>query len=307
MKLLKVILLVGIPIGLIVFRFVRPHWYKSIFHHIPSVIMNAVCDFAIWIIRKNWRLYKQIGCIGAYCGAFGKGKTLDLTHDVRMIYKRYNNKIVFWKGEFRPQVVRIYSNVALNDVPYTRLNSLMDIVDVTQKQPKFDDEKHIHTVSIFALDELSSLLNSRNFATNLNFDVIASLLQCRKASAKLLYTAQNFVEVDALIRRNTHYVIDCNKRWRFSFGMVYDAKELEYAMNPTLCKPFADYGWFVRNSDYNAYDTLSQAMVVDKNKISSDFITTEEAYNRYAPLEGTIENCSRLNRRAAKRLKKKAA
>ncbi len=307
MRLLKILLMIGIPGGLLVFRFILPNHFKTIFHHIPSIILNVVCDVAVWFYHKNYHLYTKIGRVWAYCGAFGRGKTLAMVHDARMIYKRFNNKIVFWKGEFRPQVVRIYSNVAINDVPYTRLNSLMDIVDVAQKQPKFDDLKHIHTVSIFCIDELSSLLNSRQFATNLNFDVIASLLQCRKSSSKLLYTAQNFVEVDALIRRNTHYIVDCRKRWRFMFGMVFDAKDVEYALNPNLCNPIADYGWFVRNSDYKAYDTLSQAMAVDKNKISQDFITTEQAYARYAPLEGTLDNCAKLNKRGKKRLKQKSA
>lgn len=302
-KLFLTIFVFLAPLGLLYLVIFRPHQFGAVAFNLHRIIGNAFADIAICFYHKNFNLYTKIGRIFAYTGAFGRGKTLAMVHDARYIYKKYNNKVVFWKGEFRPQVVRIYSNVAINDVPYTRLESLMDIVDVANKQPAFDDAKHIHTVSIFCIDELSSLLNSRNFATNLNFDVVASLLQCRKASSKLLYTAQNFCEVDALIRRNTHYIVDCRKLWRFMFGMLYDAKDVEYAINPNLCKPIGDYGWFVRNTDYRSYDTLSQALKVDKNKVSLDFISTEEAYARYRPLEGTLDNCTKLNRRGKKRLK----
>ena len=269
-----------LSVGAFIWFISRPHQFITVFTCIHRIFQYGVIDTIRYIKCKEYNLYKDIGRVYAYCGAFGTGKTLSAVHDARRVYKRYNGKIVFWKGEFRPQVINIYSNMEIKDVPYIRLNSLMDIVDVAQKQPIFDDQNHVHTVSIFLIDELSSLLNSRNFATNLNFEVVAALLQCRKASCKLMYTAQNFVEVDALIRRNTHYIIQCNKHWRFMFGLIYDAKDVEYALNPNLCKPIEDYGWFVLNSDYEAYDTLSQALKVDKNKISEDFITTAEAYER---------------------------
>lgn len=304
-SLIMLCLFVGL-IACFIWVFVRPHISTTILGNPHNEIKYGFKDLKSYFQTKGYNLYSRIGRVWGYCGAFGRGKTLAMVHDARMIYKHYNGKIVFWKGEFRPQIVNVYSNVVINDIPYIRLNSLMDIVDVAKKQPAFDDENHVHTVSIFCIDELSSLLNSRSFATNLNFDVIASLLQCRKASSKLLYTAQNFVEVDALIRRNTHYVVDCRKTWRFMFGMVYDAKELEYAINPTLCKPIEDYGWFVHNSDYEAYDTLSQALEVDKNKISEDFITSEEAYSRLDRVQGTLDNCTRLNHKGSLKQRKRA-
>ena len=45
----------------------------------------------------------------------------------------------------------------------------------------------------------------------------------------------------------------------------YDADEVEYASNPTLIKPIRRTGFFIKDKDYNAYDTLA---VVDKLKKS---------------------------------------
>lgn len=302
---MKILVLVIGGVILSVLTYNYPRHVSAVVFNIISIFKYLALDIYGFFKKKNYNLYTGVGRVWAYCGAFGKGKTLAMVHDAREIFKRYDGKIVFWKGRFVVQRVNIYSNVEIKDVPFIRLKSLMDIVDVATKQPNFDDVKKIHTISVFCIDELSSLLNSRNFATNLNFDVIGSLLQCRKSSSKLMYTAQNFVEVDALIRRNTHYIVQCNKLWRFMFGFKYDAKDVEYAVNPNLCKPFIDYGWFVRNSDYNAYDTLSRAMVVDKNRINEDFISTQEAYSRLDSVTQQLDVCNKLNHRGSKRQRKK--
>lgn len=302
--MLKGIFILAI-IGLVVCLVTHPNYTKTILKSVHLTLYYLVLDVYGYFKKKNFSLYTNIGRVYAYCGAFGKGKTLAMVHDARMIYKNYNGKVVFWKNGFRVQKVNIYSNVEIYDVPYIRLKSLMDIVDVAEKQDSFDDANNIHTISIFCIDELSSLLNSRNFATNLNFDVIGALLQCRKASSKLLYTAQNFVEVDALIRRNTHVILQCNKLWRFMGGALFDAKDVEYALNPNLCKPFNDYCFFVRNSDYKAYDTLSRALSVDKNKISEGFISTQERYARLDTLTQQLDVCNKLNARGSRRQRKK--
>lgn len=299
-----VLVTIALSLGLIVWFFVRPHQSVTVLSHPTSCSGYFFFDLFNFFHKKMYNLYSKVGIIYAYCGAFGKGKTLSMVHDARHIYKRYNGRKVWFKGEWRTQYVKIYSNVAFFDIPFNRLNTLMDLVDVSDQQPKYDDEHHIHTINLFIIDELSSLLNSRNFATNLNFDVIASLLQCRKANARLMYTAQNFTEVDALLRRNTHFVCQCDKRWRFMFGLVYDAKELEYALNPLLVKPCSDYGWFVFNKDFSAYDTYSQAMKVDKNAISSDFISTQEAYQRLLPPSGTLDNVDHLTGKGSRRQRK---
>lgn len=302
---MKTLVLVVGGVILLVLMYNYPNHVATVLFNPVYIIKNFFVDIYYYFKHKKINLYDGVGRVWAYCGAFGKGKTLAMVHDARMIYKNFDGKIVWWKGRFVVQRVNVYTNVEIKDIPYIKLNSLMDIVDVANKQPDFDDKNAIHTISVFCIDELSSLLNSRNFATNLNFDVIGSLLQCRKSSSKLMYTAQNFVEVDALIRRNTHYIVQCNKAWRFMFGYKYDAKDVEYAMNPNLCKPFIDYGWFVKNSDYNAYDTLSRAMAVDRNKITEDFITTQEAYARLDTLTQQLDVCNKLNHKGSKRQRQK--
>lgn len=84
-----------------------------------------------------------------------------------------------------------------------------------------------------------------------------TLLTCRHYYISIYYTAQRFMQVDALLRQVTSAVIDCDKTWRLQGNNVYDAWEMENATNTTLLTPIQRKCWFVRDSDYGAYDTLA--------------------------------------------------
>ena len=63
--------------------------------------------------------------------------------------------------------------------------------------------------------------------------------------------------MDALLRQVTSRVSSCDKQWRFLVHREYDAWQLENANDPTLVRPLHRFGWFVRDKDYHAYDTLA--------------------------------------------------
>ena len=168
---------------------------------------------------------------------FGRGKTLAMTHRANALYKRYGNTL------------RFISNYHLNNIPYIPLINFKQLVDLGDEN---DDSQYVGTVVL--IDEISTVLSHRNFS-NFPLEMLSMLLQQRKRHIYIMCTAQRFFMVDKIWRSITTRAIDCNKIWRFANLKVYDAWDYEQAVNSGLLKPKANEWWFVRNSDYDAYDT----------------------------------------------------
>ena len=190
---------------------------------------------------------------------FGKGKTLSAVHKVTSLYKKYNNKVVYddLRGKWVTQRINIISNVDLIGTPYTPFVSLRQIVDVAETVRAYDEQHDTLTCTLVLGDEFSVQLNSRTFKTNIDPLFLNALLTCRHHHISLYYTSQRFNHVDALLRQVTSRVISCDKQWRFLVHREYDAYQLEYATDPTLVRPLRRFGWFVKDKDYHAYDTLA--------------------------------------------------
>ena len=163
------------------------------------------------------------------------------------------------------QKIHIISNVAFKDIPYEPLESLSQVVCCAYRNKKIDIQNNTRTVVLVVLDEASSQLNSRNFKSNIDPEFLNTLITTRHYHMSFYYTSQKFKLVDALMRSVTQTCINCKKVWRFMVQNYYDADEVEYASNPTLIKPIRRTGFFIKDKDYNAYDTLA---VVDKLKKS---------------------------------------
>ena len=246
-------------IGLIVFVFLYARFvpFRVAIMHPISTIYYSITDFIHYLIRHGWNECKT-GQIIAYTALFGKGKTLSVVHYVRNQYLKYNNKPVWDRDrrKFVTQKIYIISNVDLN-IPYEKFVSLEQIVRVSEQFRKMDIENDTMTVTMVLGDEFSVQLNSREFKKNIDPLFLNTLLTCRHHHISLIYDAQRFNHVDALLRQVTSYVIECKKIWRFMVQYQYDAYEMENAVNPTLIVPIIKFGWFVKDSDYNAYDTLA--------------------------------------------------
>ena len=245
--------------------------------HPLSTIGYAFKDCWNYFKHRDFDRYDG-GMLNCYSAHFGGGKTLSVTHYVRILFRRYNNKKVWDRGrkKFVLQKVHVISNVHINGVPYEELCSLSQIVCCAWKNKEIDDKQDTRTVVIVLLDEASSQLNSREFKTNINADFLNTLITSRHFNMSLYYTSQKFKLVDALLRSVTQRVINCHKVWRFMVNCYYDADEMEYALNPTLVKPLRRTGFFISDKDYNAYDTLATVDRLKKAVDSGDMMSESE-------------------------------
>lgn len=261
--------------------FILLFWVSVIFRLIVlHPILTAYCagkDVYYYFKHHDYDRYDG-GLLNCYAAHFGGGKTLSVTHYVCSLFRRYNNKMVWDKDrkKFVRQKVHIISNVHLNGMPYEALVSLSQVVCCAWRNKKIDVKQNTRTVVLVLLDEASSQLNSREFKTNINPDFLNTLITSRHFHMSLYYTSQKFKLVDALLRSVTQTVINCHKVWRFMCQNFYDADEVEYAVNPNIIKPFRRTGFFIKDSDYNAYDTLATVEKLQKDVDEGKMLTEKE-------------------------------
>ena len=188
------------------------------------------------------------------------------------------------------QRIKIISNVSLS-VPYEDFQSLEQIVVDAERKQAYDDAQDTLTITLVLGDEFSVQMNSRNFKKNIDPLFLNTLLTCRHYYISLFYTAQRFMQVDALLRQVTSCVVDCDKTWRLQGNNVYDAWEMENATNATLLTPLARRAWFVTDADYQAYNTLACVGNLKKdmeagNMLSEEEILSLQVNNAPANMEG---------------------
>lgn len=247
----------------------------------------------------QWRNGK-CGELICFTGLFGKGKTLSAVHTVVKRYNRYNEKMVFdiHRLKWVLQRVVILSNVELTSVPYIKFENLNQIVKLSHELNVYDLEHDTLTFLYVLGDEFSVQLNSRNFKTNINAQVLNSILTCRHYHMSLFYTAQRFNHVDALLRQVTQQVIECAKIWRLQRQLIYDAYELENCTNPLLVNPKYRRCWFVRNKDYAEYDTLACVDNLSKDALEGNMLSDFEILELQTGQDAdTVVNTSRRAKR----------
>lgn len=96
----------------------------------------------------------------------------------------------------------------------------------------------------------------------------------------MIYNAQRFNHVDALLRQVTTYCVECKKVWRVMVQSTYDAYTLENTTDPTAVKPMSRSGWFIKDKDFNAYDTLACVGNLKKKVEAGDMESEIEIINR---------------------------
>lgn len=300
---MAIIVLIAVLVVLAIFPTVR-----CAACHPVSLVRYGVVDLIRYIQNKEYNLYRS-GELVAYTGLFGKGKTLSVVHRVVSAYERYNDKPVWCQRRKRivTQRIKVISNVSLA-VPYEDFISLEQIVLAAEHNRAYDDENDTLTVTLVLGDEFSVQMNSRNFKTNVDPLFLNTILTCRHYYISLYYTAQRFAHVDALLRQVTSSVVDCDKLWRFQRQNVYDAWEMENATNPRLLTPLFRSCWFVKDKDYNAYNTLACVGNLKKSMQAGDMMSAEEILalqvnHQQANMEG-ITKPSRGWRRAKKKQNK---
>lgn len=247
----------------------------AVFHPL-ALVWYGVKDLYFYVFRRQANLCPS-GELVAYTGLFGKGKTLSAVHKVVSCYHQYNRKKVWCprRGKMVTQRIKVISNVSLS-IPYEDFVSLEQIVLAAERNRAYDDEHDTLTVTLVLGDEFSVQMNSRNFKTNIDPLFLNTILTCRHYYISLYYTAQRFGHVDALLRQVTSYVVDCDKLWRFQRLKLYDAWDLENATSTKLVMPMSRRCWYVRDKDYNAYDTLACVGNLKKSMKAGDMMTEDE-------------------------------
>ena len=284
-------------------------WYSVIARlivlHPVKTIYYGVRDLYLYFKHKQYNEYTA-GVLNCYCAHFGGGKTLSIVHYVTLLFKRYNNKKVWDRGRkrFVLQKIHIISNVDLKSCPYEPLQSLSQVVACAYNNKKIDDEENTRTVVIVLLDEASVQLNSRSFKTNIDPIFLNTLLTSRHYHISFLYSSQKFKLTDALMRSVTQNCINCKKIWRFMVQSVYDADEIEYASDPTMVKPRRRTGFFVRDFDYNSYDTLACVDKLKKSVDENDMMTPEEILAMRGEINPNNDNIGHMSHRLKRHYKR---
>lgn len=231
-------------------------FFRCLLSNLHNVGIYSIRDIYEYFKYQKWKDFNYFG-IDMFVGMFGHGKTLSMSHTALNIYARFGDN------------VRFISNYELKTIPYIPLINFNQLVDLGEEQ----DNKYVGTVVL--IDEIENVLNNRNYA-NFPLELLHLLTQQRKKRVYILCSAQRYFQVDKLWRTLTTNVYDCNKFWRFCHLSRYDAWDYEQAMNPQLLKRNGNFWWFVRNRDYNAYDT---SCMVSKD-MAENFISNEESLVR---------------------------
>ena len=236
--------------------FVLSPLLRLIVTHLHLIGIYSAVDLFNYIRYQKWKEFNKYGIL-MFIGMFGHGKTLSMTHQARLLYKQYGDKL------------RFISNYELYDIPYIPLINFNQLVDIGEEE----DSPYIGTIVL--IDEIENVLSHRNFSS-FPLALLHTLTQQRKKKVFIMCSAQRFFMVDKIFRSITTSVVDCNKYWRFQHMEVYDSWDLENAMNYSLIKRKENKWYFVKNQDYNSYSTESMV----KKGTAEDFISNEEALVR---------------------------
>jgi len=161
-----------------------------------------------------------------FIGNMGGGKTLSM---VRHAYEKYLNGFT------------VYSNIKL-EFPHEKLD-LQLILDYAKEERQFPR-------SVFIIDEAHIYLEARRSASKRNLIISYFILQTRKKDILLLYTTQNFGQVEKRLRDQTDIIVSCftkhTKKGTFTLNKI-QARKMEGVVQRKSVFKSSDY--------YNLYDT----------------------------------------------------
>lgn len=231
---------------------------RCILGNLHLVGYYMVKDIYTYVKERKWKDFNYYG-IDMFIGMFGHGKTLSMTNKARRIYKKFGNDVLF------------LSNYKLVGIPYVELTNFAQIVELGEENDRLKKYKGI----VVLIDEIEDVLSHRNYA-RFPLQMLNTLTQQRKLHVYIMCSAQRFFMVDKLFRNLTTHAIDCNKYWRLQHVVYYDAWDYENSMNAQMLRPITNTWWFVKDDDFNCYDTTQ---LIDKNS-SEMFISNEESIMR---------------------------
>ena len=106
-----------------------------------------------------------------------------------------------------------------------------------------------------------------------------------------------------MIRQITSEVWEAYKVWRIVRLQTFDAYDMENCTNLQLLKAIATSFWFVKDSDYEAYDTSAIVERLKKKNENHEMLTGREVLEAQGVSERCVEMVGRLSRKGRQRLK----
>lgn len=296
-----------VVVGLVILAYVWIPFRLAVMNPVYTVLYGII-DFYYYFKHKKYNWF-EAGKLDCYSAHFGGGKTLSIVHYVVGMFNRYNDRLVWDRslGKFVKQKILVISNVEFTSIPYQPLYGLDQIVNLSMHNKEIDRKEGWRTVTLVVIDEASAQLNSRNFKNNIEPTFLNTLITSRHYHISILYSSQKFKLTDKLMRDVTQRVVQCKKYWRLLVQYEYDADEMEYASDPSMVRPIRRTGFFVKNKDYAAYDTLAVVGQLKKSVDTNDMLSEREILelrDNMAPDNSLIR---RPSRRAVKRLRGKAS
>lgn len=277
-----ILLIIG---AMIIFRSASVRYTLT---HLPQVIYYAFVDLRRYIKFKQWNDFKSYGRMDIYCAEpsmpFGSGKTLNMVSDAIKIYNQYNDVEVYdFENEcWCNQYVHIISNIELFGVPFVRLESTSQIVDLVEMDDNTDPNLHIYLILI---DELGRIFNNRDWKNNLPSDLLGAMFQQRKNKLLIKGTVQDFSLFDATLRKLSSVVYICRKHWRFLIRSTYSATDIERSgYNLEFVQPKGSFCGFATDKLYNSYNTNEVVSDLAKNVLEGKQLTN------YEVLQNSITN-----------------
>lgn len=303
--------------------------------NILNIIYYACRDAYEYIKFQKWKEFRKYG-IDIFDGMFGHGKSLTLVHEAEKLYKKHGESLRFISNIELKNIpytpLKNFNQITkLGIEALTEKPKYLDL-EAGEKPPLYyyDENGHIKKQyrrkvkvgkdeegnpiyerkilrppligTVVCIDEVEDVLSHRNYA-NFPMPMLNALTQQRKAHIYIMCTTPRFFMVDKLFRGITTHVIECNKYWRFQHMVYYDAWDYEQAMNTQLVQREKHKWWFIKNKNFNAYDT-TQMIDEDmcKNFISNDEILMRMGLDETANPDAVKDPSRRLKR--ARKVKK---
>lgn len=273
-KILKFVLL-----ALLIFS---PFW-RLLILKFPIVYFVGLKDIILYFKDRKYKQKSFPYGIDVFCGMFGHGKTLSMTHRANQLYKAFKGEVLF------------ISNYKLKNIPHIDLISFKQLVDLGE-----DQETSCYKYVVVCIDEIETVLNNRKFA-QFPLEMLTTLCQMRKRHIYIMASSPRFFQIDKLFRSITTRVYMCDKFWRFQHMQGFDAWDLENAMNHHMLKRLVNIWWFVLDRDYNSYDTEEMiSKTKSENFISNDENITRKGLDAMANVEAVVKPSKKYIRRKAK-------
>lgn len=298
--IVKVVLIV-----IIVIQFFTNDGFRYCVCHPRLTLTYTFKDAFLWFKYKRWNELRRFGCMDIYIAderqPFGSGKTLNMVANAWEIYNKYNDVDVFSfeKMDWVKQYVHVYSNIALNGIPYIPLSNTYQLVNIATGETAYnDDDVHIY---LFLFDELGRIFNNRDWKNNLNSDLLGALLQQRKNHLIIKGTVQDFSLFDATMRKICTNVYSCTKRWRLLTLKNYYAKDLERAnFNTQMVAVRGHFCRFATDALYNSYDTNEIVGQLQKEIEAGVHLSNEEIVRNADNSGSDVRTLTRVGKRFRK-------